>query len=408
MTRTGDILAATSEAQVAEAVALANADARRIAVRGAGTKAGVGRPVAADLTLDVSGLSGVIDYAPAELVLTARAGTLMADIERLVDEAGQMLAFEPMDYGPLLGGAAGAATLGGVIAANASGPRRLKDGAARDHFLGFQAVSGRGEVFKAGGKVVKNVTGYDLPKLLAGSWGTLAVLTEVTLKVMPKPQTAVTLVLAGLSEADAARAMSAAMGSPADVSGAAHLPADVAARAPLAKADAVTLLRLEGFGPSVAARARRLTERLAPFGETAVLDAAETGALWRWVRDAVAFTGDSRPVWRITAPPMSGPAIVAAIRTGIDVEAFYDWAGGLIWLAAPATPDAGAAFIRRLAGPLGGHATLVRASAEIRAAVAPFEPEPAALAALTRRVKVSFDPANVLSPGRLFADDGAG
>ena len=397
MSGAADILAAASEAQIVEAVAWANADGKRIAVRGAGTKAGVGRPVVADLTLDVSGLSGVIDYAPAELVLTAWAGTPIADIEALVDGAGQMLAFEPMDYGPLLGGAAGAATLGGIIAANASGPRRLKDGAARDHFLGFQGVSGRGVPFKAGGKVVKNVTGYDLPKLLAGSWGTLAVLTEVTLKVMPKPQTAVTLVMTGLADTDAARAMSVAMGSPADVSGAAHLPAG-----------SVTLLRLEGFGPSVAARAKRLTERLAPFGAVSMRDAAETATLWRSIRDVAVFAGDKRPVWRITSPPMSGPPIVAAIRSEIDCEAFYDWAGGLIWLAAPVSDDAGATVIRRLAAPMGGHATLIRASAEVRAAVAPFEPEPAALAALSRRVKTSFDPANVLNPGRLFADRGAG
>jgi glycolate oxidase FAD binding subunit len=407
LTASGDTLAAVSEGQVVEALAWAAAQAKRIAVRAGGSKAGVGRPVTPDLTLDLRGLSGVIHYAPAELVLTARAGTAMAEIERLVDDAGQMLAFEPMDYGLLLGGPAGAATLGGVIAANASGPRRLKDGAARDHFLGFQGVSGRGEVFKAGGKVVKNVTGYDLPKLLAGSWGTLAVLTEVTVKVMPKPQTSLTVLLARLSDTAAAQAMSAAMGSPADVSAAAHLPAGVAVRAPLPTgvgADAVTALRLEGFGPSVAARQRMLAERLARFGEMTVLDAPRTTALWRFIRDAQAFAGDDRDVWRVTAPPMSAPSIVAGIRARIEAEAVYDWAGGLIWLAAAPSPDAGQAVIRRVAAPLGGHATLVRAPAEVRAAVAVFEPEPAPLAALTRRVKASFDPANILNPGRLFAE----
>jgi glycolate oxidase FAD binding subunit len=408
LTDPGDTLSAANEGQIVEALAWATANAKRVEVRGAGTKADVGCPVAPDLTIDMLGLSGVIDYAPAELVLTARAGTTMAELERLVDDAGQMLAFEPMDYGPLLGGPAGAATLGGVMAANASGPRRLKDGAARDHFLGFQAVSGRGEAFKAGGKVVKNVTGYDLPKLLAGSWGTLAVLTELTLKVMPRPPSAVTLALVGLPDADAARAMSLAMGSPADVSGAAHLPAVVATLAPLPAAvragGAVTLLRLEGFGPSVEARARLVTERLAHFGAVEVFDAAQTAALWRWVRDVIAFADDPRPVWRITAPPMSGPAIVAGVQAEIAAEAFYDWAGGLIWLAAPPSPDAGEAVIRRVAAPLGGHAALIRAPALVRAAVAVFEPEPAPLADLSRRVKASFDPANVLNRGRMFSD----
>jgi glycolate oxidase FAD binding subunit len=411
LTAPGDILAAVSEGQVVDALAWAAANAKRIEVRAGGSKAGVGRPVAPDLMLDVRGLSGVLDYAPAELVLTARAGTAMAEVERLVDDAGQMLAFEPMDYGSLMGTPADGATLAGAICANASGPRRLKDGAARDHFLGFQAVSGRGEAFKAGGKVVKNVTGYDLPKLLAGSWGTLAVLTEVTVKVMPRPQTGVTVLLSRLSHAAAMRAMSAAMGSPADVSAAAHLPAGVAARAPLppgAGGDAVTVLRLEGFGPSVAARRRMLAERLAAFGEMTVLDEAQTRPLWRFIRDVQAFAGDGRDVWRITAPPMSAPSIVTRIKAEIEAEVFYDWAGGLIWLAAPPSPDAGQAIIRGVAAPFGGHATLVRARAEVRAAVAVFEPEPPPLAALSRRVKASFDPSNILNPGRLFAEVGSG
>ena len=278
MTGTINTLKAASEARIVDALAWAGEKKARLEVRGAGSKAAIGRPIEADLVLDTSRLTGVLDYAPAELVLTARAGTRLAEVEALLADAGQMLAFEPIDYGPLLGGQPGAATLGGLIASNASGPRRLTAGAARDHFLGFMAVSGRGEAFKAGGKVVKNVTGYDLSKLMAGSWGTLCVLTEVTLKVLPRPQTCATVLVRGLSDAKAARAMSLAVGSPADVSGAAHLPAGVAARAALG-AEAVTALRLEGFGPSVAARILTLTEKLAPFGEPALLDAPETVAL---------------------------------------------------------------------------------------------------------------------------------
>ena len=406
MTPTIDTLKATSEAQVAEAVTWAGEKGRRIEVRGAGSKAAIGRPIGADLILDLGGLTGVLDYAPAELVLTARAGTGLAEVEAVLAEAGQMLAFEPIDYGPLLGGAAGAATLGGLIASNASGPRRLKDGAARDHFLGFQAVSGRGEAFKAGGKVVKNVTGYDLSKLMAGSWGTLAVLTEVTLKVLPRPQTAATLIISGLTDADAARAMSLAVGSPADVSGAAHLPAPIAARAGLG-ADAATALRLEGFGPSVVARLQTLTEKLAPFGALTSLDAEHTAGLWAFIRDVRAFAGDERPVWRISAPPISGPAIAAAIQAEAAAEFFYDWAGGLTWLAVAPSPDAGAAVVRRATAANGGHATLIRAPAETRASVAVFEPEQPALAALTRRVRASFDPLSLLGPGRMHPEAGA-
>jgi len=395
-----DTLQAASDAQVAEALAWAGAKARRIEVRGAGSKAAIGRPVGPDLILNTSGLTGVLDYAPAELVLTARAGTPLDQVEALLAGAGQMLAFEPIDYGPLLGGQAGAATLGGVIASNASGPRRLKDGAARDHFLGFAAVSGRGEAFKAGGKVVKNVTGYDLSKLMAGSWGTLCVLTEVTLKVLPRPQTCTTLLIRGLADTEAARAMSLAMGSPADVSGAAHLPAAIAGRAGRG-GEAVTALRLEGFGPSVAARVRTLTEVLAAFGAPSLLQVAETADLWAFIRDVRAFAGDERPVWRISAPPMAGPAILAAIQSEIAAEGFYDWAGGLIWLAVPPGPDAGEAVVRRASRPHAGQAMLIRAPAEVRSSVAVFEPEPPALGALTRRVKASFDPLNLLNPGRM-------
>ena len=406
MTTTIDTLRPESDAQVVEAVAWAGANARRLDVRGAGSKAAIGRPIGADLVLDLSGLTGVLDYAPAELVLTARAGTPLAEVQALLAEAGQMLAFEPIDHGPLLGGNAGAATLGGLIAANASGPRRLKDGAARDHFLGFAAVSGRGEAFKAGGKVVKNVTGYDLSKLMAGSWGTLCVLTEVTLKVLPRPQTCATMLIQGLSDVDAARAMSLAVGSPADVSGAAHLPAAIAARAGLG-GDAATALRLEGFGPSVAERVGILTEKLAPFGPPSVLDPPETAELWAFIRDVRAFAGDDRPVWRISAPPMSGPAVLAAIQAEIAAEGFYDWGGGLIWLAVPPAPDAGEAVVRRASRAHAGHATLIRAPTEVRAAVPVFEPEPPTLAALTRRVKASFDPLNVLNPGRMHVEASA-
>jgi glycolate oxidase FAD binding subunit len=405
LTGTIDTLKAASEAQIVEALAWAGEKKARVEVRGAGSKAAIGRPIGADLILDVSGLAGVVDYAPAELVLTARAGTPLAEVEALLADAGQMLAFEPTDYGPLLGGGSGAATLGGVIASNASGPRRLKDGAARDHFLGFQAVSGRGEAFKAGGKVVKNVTGYDLSKLMAGSWGTLSVLTEVSLKVLPRPQTCATLAFQGLSDTDAVKAMSLAMGSPADVSGAAHLPAGVATRAPGALgADAVTALRLEGFGPSVAARIRTLTEKLALFGAPTLLDASETAALWAFIRDVHPFVSDDRPVWRVSAAPMNGPAILSAVQAETACEGFYDWAGGLVWLAVAPSPDAGEAAVRRAARAHDGHATLIRAPADVRASVAVFEPEPAALAALTRRVKASFDPLNLLNPGRLFAE----
>src|SRR5262249_33314264 len=227
-----DTLKPRDSKEVEDAVQWALADGKALEIVGGGSKRAIGRPAQTDLTLDLSGLSGVTLYEPEELVLSAKAGTPIAEIETLVAAKGQQLAFEPMDYAAVLGGIAGRGTIGGVLAANLAGPRRIRAGGPRDHLLGFSAVSGRGESFKSGGRVVKNVTGYDLCKLIAGSWGTLAAMTEVTLKVLPAPETEETVLVRGLAPEKAVAAMTTAMGSACDLSRAAHLPAGVAARLP--------------------------------------------------------------------------------------------------------------------------------------------------------------------------------
>ncbi len=385
---------------------------------GHGSKRAIGRPAQTDLTIDLSALSGVTLYEPEELVLSAQAGTPLAEIEALVAGKGQQLAFEPMDCTAILGGVTGRGTIGGAVAANLSGPRRLRAGAARDHLLGFAAVSGRGEAFKSGGRVVKNVTGYDLCKLMAGSWGTLAAMTEVTLKALPAPEAEETVLIRGLGEAEAIAAMTGAMAAPCDVSGAAHLPAGVAARLPVGEAAgagaAITALRLEGFAPSVTHR-RHLVETLAkPFGELLSVEAPVSRAFWRAVRDVTPFASrptspsqakvkDERSLWRISTTPSRGAELGAMIAARTQAQLFYDWAGGLIWLAVEAGDDAGAALVRAAVATTGGHATLIRAPAAARAAVGVFAPQDAAVAALTRRIKASFDPRGVLNPGRMWA-----
>jgi glycolate oxidase FAD binding subunit len=403
-----DTLKPRDAKDVEDAVQWALAQSKALEIVGGGSKRAIGRPAQTDLTLDLSGLSGVTLYEPEELVLSARAGTPLAEVEALIAAKDQMLAFEPMDYGPLLGGPSGRATIGGVLAANLSGPRRLKAGAARDHFLGFSAVSGRGEIFKSGGRVVKNVTGYDLCKVMAGSWGTLAALAEVTIKVLPRPETEETMTVLGLDDRTAVTALSAAMGSAAEVSGAAHLPGKVAQQA-LAGADgtrAVTALRLEGVPASIAHRRRVLEAVLKPFGTIAVLEAQQSRALWLKVRDVTPFasggTADT-PVWRISTAPAKGAELGGMIAGAADAALLYDWAGGLVWAALPASDDAGASLVRRAVAACGGHATLIRAPTAVRAAVAVFEPQEPALAALTKRVKESFDPNGVLNPGRMWA-----
>lgn len=395
--------------QVEEAICWALAQGKTLELIGRGSKRGIGRAAQWDATLDLSALSGVTLYEPEELVLSAKAGTPLHEIEALVAEKRQALAFEPMDYGPLLGGEAGAATIGGMIAANLSGPRRIKSGAARDHFLGFSGVSGRGETFKSGGRVVKNVTGYDLCKLMAGSWGTLAAMTDVTIKTLPKAETEQTILVLGGDAAVASKLMAAAMSSYGDVSAAAHLPAAVAAEvAETASArSAVTALRLEGVTPSVAQRKSLLENLLAPFGALASLEEASSRGLWRAIRDVTPFAAKGRrgdaDIWRISTAPAHGAEIGRTLADKAGGEIIYDWAGGLVWAALPRSDDAQAPLVRATVAAAGGHATLIRAPAAVRAKVDVFTPESAPLAALTQRVRKGFDPQGVLNPGRMWA-----
>jgi glycolate oxidase FAD binding subunit len=401
-----DALKARDRKDVEEAVRWALAEGKALEVVGRGSKRALGRPSQTDLTLDLAGLTGVTLYEPEELVLSAQAGTPIAEIEALVASKGQQLDFEPMDYGLLLGGPAGVGSLGGALAANLSGPRRIKAGAARDHFLGVTAVSGRGETFKSGGRVVKNVTGYDLCKLLAGSFGTLAAMTDVTIKTLPRPETETTVLALGLDAARAGAAMTAAMGSSCDVSGAAHLPAGLVPHFEgLHVAQSAIAFRLEGVAPSVKHRGTALAALLEPFGPVEFVDENSSRALWRGIRDARPFAAAGRygdwPLWRLSVAPARGGGI--ATLAPPDAQLFYDWAGGLIWLALPPSDDAGAAMVRRAAATLGGHATLVRAPPAVRASVDVFEPQAGALAAVTKRVKEGFDPRGVLNPGRMWA-----
>lgn len=375
----GETLTPADAREAGEMIAATAAAGRRLEIRGGGSKAAYGAAPAADVdVLDTRRLSAVVDYDPQEFVLTAGAGAAMSEIEALLASHGQRLAFEPPDIGPALGAPAGRSTLGGILAANLSGPRRIAVGAARDHLLGFEAVSGRGIAFKAGGRVVKNVTGFDLAKLMAGSWGALALLTTVTVRTTVQPRTATTLRLRGLSDARAVEAMGAAMRAPLEISGAAHLPMA-----------GETVLRLEGFAPSVAARTERLAEALRPFGATDLLDGAATAALWRDVGALAPLVGRPGALWRVSVPPSQGAQTVALL----DAEGaarIIDWAGGLVWLT---LPEPRAAEVRAVAERLGGHATLVFSDAPGDAPA--FHPEPPPLAELTDRVRTAFDPQRV-------------
>jgi glycolate oxidase FAD binding subunit len=360
---------AKTEADLADAIRGANGPLRIV---GGGTRA-IGTVSAAEV-LETGGLSGVSLYEPGALTLVARAGTPLAEVQDLLASEGQRLPFEVPDMRGLLG-RTGVSTLGGAVAVNASGPRRVQVGACRDSLIGVRFVDGTGAVIKNGGRVMKNVTGYDLVKLMAGSHGTLGVLTEVSFKVLPVPEAAMTLVLTGLDDASAVAAMSAALASPYEVSGAAHWPGGG------------TYLRLEGFSASVVYRAGRLAEVLADFGPIRREDDAATR--WANIRDVVPFHGRDGDVWRVSVKPSDAPTIAA--RAGADALA-YDWGGGLIWmLTAPGTD------LRARLGPFSGHATRVRGAAGDP--IATFQPEVPALAAIAKGLRDKFDPRGILNQG---------
>lgn len=394
-----------SEDEARDVIRQAAETGTALSVIGGNTRSGLGNRVAADAVLCSTGLCGVVDYGPGEMVMTARAGTPLFEIEAALSANNQMLAFEPVDHRGMMG-TQGEPTIGGVFLSNASGPRRLSAGAARDSLLGLRFVNGHGEAIRAGGRVMKNVTGLDLVKLLAGSHGTLGFVTEVTFRVLPRPETQATIVLCGLDDAIATNAMAAAMAQPADVSGAAHIPRASAASLSgvLGENTAITALRLEGLSASVAVRATSLATRLSAFAPTVTVDTAESARLWRAIRDVAPFqTFQDRPLWRVSVAPTAGHRLVAALRQEAEADALYDWQGGLVWLQMNGEPQAD--VLRRIIAAIGGgHATLMRASAAQRVAISVFEPQPVAIAALSARIKAKLDPAGIFSPGWMAPD----
>jgi glycolate oxidase FAD binding subunit len=416
-----DILKVRDAKDVEQAVRAALASEQPLEIIGHGSKRLIGQPMATNALLDLSALNAVTAYQPNELIITVQAGAPLADVLSLIDSKNQQFAFEPINISVLLG-TLNVGTVGGMIGAGLAGPRRIKAGGVRDHLLGAHAVSGFGDSFKAGGRVVKNVTGYDLCKLLAGSWGTLAVMTEVTLKVMPRPESERTLVLRGLDDITANKAMTAALGSPFDVSGAAHVP-NSAFRGSVSglgdgglgdnglgdlgsPREAVTLLRLEGITASAVHRAAALGKALAPFGVAEIIEDAASAAIWSSIRDIKPFAANGAlgawPVWRIVCPPASGGTLGQALARDTGGDVIYDWGGGLIWAALPPKADAQAALVRARVDAAGGHATLLRASDEMRRNVDVFHPQKDGLAALGERVRRSFDPKNILNRGRMI------
>jgi glycolate oxidase FAD binding subunit len=376
-----------NEAELRALIADAAANARCLRLRGGGSKDSVGASSDAAI-VDMTGFAGVVDYDPPELVLTVRPGTPLAEIQTLLAANDQMLAFAPYDPAPLFGDGEGRATIGGTVAAGLSGSQRLTQGAARDHLLGFAAVSGRGESFVGGAKVVKNVTGYDLPKVIAGSWGRLAAMTELTLKVLPRPAASATLIAEGLSPRQGWQAMAHCLQSHAEVAAAGHVPAGAVG------ARSITALRVQGFAPSVEARCQIIEAIAHDDWRFARIDEDGAGAVWDALRTLSPLAGE-RTLWRVSLPARHAPDFLAELRA-TDGDWLMDWAGGLVWYAGAAD----AAAVRAAALRLGGHAMLMRGTEALRASVPAFHPLDAGVAALEERVRRAFDPAGIFETGR--------
>ncbi len=382
-------------------------DEKSIEIIGAGSKRGWGRPNKTSALVDLSKISAITLYEPQELVMTAGGGTPIEDIQAILSENQQQLAFEPPDLSILYGGIKGAGTLGGIISTNLSGPRRIQSGAARDFCLGFDAISGRGEEFKSGGRVVKNVTGFDLAKLLSGSFGTLAIMVSITIKVLPKPEKTRTALVFGLDDKQGIQALSETFQGPFEVNAAAHLPADIATNSliPLLnnRTLSVTAVRFQGPATSVCARCQGVKALWQSYGEVKELHGCNSASLWNEIGNVGSLlNGQTDQIWRISVPPSEGANLVAKIKSVVQCKTYFDWGGGLIWLAADGKLTEVGMAIRSVLGSIGGHATLMRGSAELRLTSDVFQPQTPVLSRLTRSIKDNFDPTHVLNPSRMY------
>ncbi|MEZ5853911.1 MAG: FAD-binding protein [Hyphomicrobiaceae bacterium] len=402
------LLRPATEWELQRSLVEATKSATPIEILGTGTKRDLGRPTDHAIALTTTSLTGVRLYEPSELVMAARAGTPLQRIEADLASQNQMLAFEPIDLSGVIGQEPGSGTVGSLFAMNFSGARRIAVGAGRDHLLGVTAISGEGVAFRSGGRVMKNVTGLDIARMLTGSWGTLAVLTEATFKVMPKPEETATLLLLGLEDSIAIEALTTAMMTPYEITGAVHLHKPLVARlwheGLKSEHRAITAVRIENFTDSIAYRSGRLRDELKLYGDVHIMGNADSVAFWDELRHLSVLQGSAAPLWRISTSPQAGPKVMAGISAFMTSHAYYDWAGGLIWAEVLPTSDAGAADIRRVIASHGGHATLIRADAAVRSSIDVFQPLEPGLARISAKLKSVFDPGCILNRGRMQAE----
>lgn len=381
-------------------IAEAMADGTPLSVSGCASKSDWGYAIADSRPVSVDRWAGIIDYQPDELILTVRAGTPMTEINETLADKNQMLGFEPPDPSVLFAKTdlSNKGSIGGVLATNSSGSRRLTAGAARDFLLGFEAASGRGERFRSGGKVVKNVTGYDLSKLICGSFGTLAIMDELTLKTLPRPEASKSVLIPAADLATAVQHIAAILATPHEPSAAAILPSDIAALAGFGYGQMLAVIRFEGFAISVNDRVNAVLS-LYPDGDS--IDDAASQTLWQAIGDTALLADAAGDIWKLSCAPSAAPLVINALPDEWPLRYYADWAGGLLWLDVPTGDVAGTILRQVLADHGGGFAQLIRDAGNTRSLVPPFQPLPSPQLALHKRIKAAFDPKGILNPGRM-------
>ena len=379
---------------------------------GSGSKKNIGKPLQCEKTLNLSKISGIIEYFPEELYIKVKACTPMNVIEEKLKKYNQQLAFEPIDFGHLFSGKSNYGTAAGQVSCNISGPRRFKVGSVRDHVLGFKGVNGKGEIIKSGGVVVKNVTGYDLTKLICGSYGTLVALTEITFKVLPSPQESETLIVHNLKLEKATDLLEKAISSSNDISGASFLPVEPKCSGcvmniektfklnDLKHGGSLTAIRMEGSKNSIDERMKSLIKEL-KITDNAVsyLQTYQSEIFWKKLKNLELFASSKNNIIRIVIPPAESIQLIYQFSN--KFKYYLDWGGALLWMEAYELTEEMFESIRKKVVKHGGYATMIKNSYFL-----PFVEEVFTINRarfnISQNIKKSFDPRRILNPGKMY------
>ena len=400
-----DTFKPSSREEIAEIIKNCYKKSIPLEINGTKSKNKIGRNFQSEKTLDLSGYSGIIEYKPEELYIKVKAGTPLKEILEAIDKNNQQLAFEPIDFGFLFEGKSNGGTIGGAIACNFAGPRRFKVGSARDHVLGFQGINGKGEIIKSGGTVVKNVTGYDLCKLVSGSYGTLTVLTELSIKVLPKSESSKTLIINNPHLKKAMEYLGTALSSSTDPSGGVFYPERFENNFvfnDLTHKGALTAIRIEGPTNSVDQRISRLVKELSLLeNEYSVLDNFQTDLFWSKTRNLEVFSNLKNNLLRVIVPVSETLNVIQKLKK-YEINYFLDWGGNLIWLELEQISLKILREIKEITKEHSGYFTIIKLEDDLKASADIFTIDPIKYK-ISEKIKKSFDPKRIFNPGKMYS-----